>query len=614
MDTIKVEEILFGFADKLRGKFPNISCDWIVFPLAAMRYAYQYQEKYQLRFTNSWGEVANDITGERVKQAVAELSQQKPELAMGLGLLDIEHIKEELPHLVYQLDKVEFEERNCKILDTYLLANAKARAKNGDFFVQGELNELVVKICDIQPQSMVYDTAVQYGRLLSAFVATSIDILCHGVAEAPEAAGLAQLYCFMAGLKHFHIEQRSYETILQQAFPERKYDYVVSHVPPGMRLDADIRTRYGIIRRDATLGFVIHALESLKADGKAVITVTNGILFQGASTGEIRRELLHGDLIEAVISLPAGMLIGAGIPVTILVLSKNKAAERKGKVQFIDASAYGKKNRGYTSLAVEEIEEIVTRYHRFKDDNKVSRIVGVSTIRDNDYNLLPSSYVQLEDADSIIGTVQIDRAAYEKFTNTIPLKHVSDIYRGLNTAGSLERNTIKAKVIQLSDVRDGKLHLDTVGTYRLKENTQLELGEIRAGDVLITSRGLAMKFVVVPALGDQGPYYLSANFIGLRPYPGVNPYFLLSFFESPLGESYIRSLRKGANLPILNFKDVQHIPIPKISTQEMERIGREYKQAQQEYQQMLAKVMQKRTSQLEYIYDIAGIRKGYKVR
>ncbi|UVI31006.1 hypothetical protein [Paenibacillus spongiae] len=155
------------------------------------------------------------------------------------------------------------------------------------------------------------------------------------------------------------------------------------------------------------------------------------------------------------------------------------------------------------------------------------------------------------------------------------------IYRGLNTASSVEADAFHAKVIQLSDVKDGVLHLEAVENYGIKAITREEEAEI------------------------------SVNFIGLRPFPGVDPYSLFAFFESPIGESYIRALRKGASLPILNVKEIQDIPILKLSAEEMEHVGLSYKKAMGAYAQALAAAEQMRIAQLEQVYDKTGLSRGY---
>ncbi|WP_373876523.1 N-6 DNA methylase [Paenibacillus spongiae] len=89
----------------------------------------------------------------------------------------------------------------------------------------------------------------------------------------------------------------------------------------------------------------------------------------------------------------------------MLVLNKKKEPARKGKVQIIDASSFGERKRGVTVLSSLEIEQILDFYSGLKEDKKLSRILDVFEIRENNYNLLPGSYVQMEDAESVIGDV-----------------------------------------------------------------------------------------------------------------------------------------------------------------------------------------------------------------
>ncbi|NHN34373.1 N-6 DNA methylase [Paenibacillus agricola] len=614
MVTNKSEAALFGMADKLRSTVLTAEkYDNVIVPLFSLRYGYVFQEKYDLHFTMPWSEISGDRSGNKVMQALGELASQRSEIQHGLMLLDIESCRGILPELMYQLEKIEFIEDSSELLETYFQAGAKLRSKYGTLFEPNEINDLAVRILDVKPNASVYDFAAGYARSLVQAAQSNVNVSIHGNDINKEAVGIGQLYCFVSGLQQFNYEQNDVFTLLSdEVTSERKYNYVISHPPLGLKLDQEIRTKYGVIRRDATMGFVIHALDSLKEDGKAIVTVSNSVLFQGAATGDIRKDLVDDDLIDAVITLPAGIFMGTSIPITMLVLDKNKTPERKGKVQIIDATSFGERKRGETSMSSAEIDQIMDRYLHFKEDNKLSRILDVFEIRQNNYNLLPSSYVQMEDANSIIGEVQIDRSAFENNIKTVPLRQVVDIYRGLNTAGSLDTETTKAKVIQLADLQDGVLHLDSVQTYGLKATTNEKECEIKAGDVLLTSRGIVMKFAVVSELEEDDSYYLSANFIGLRPLPGVNPYFLLAFFESPIGESYIRSLRKGAALPILNVKDIQDIPIPKLSSDEMEQIGNRYKKTSSDYAEAIKAAKRIYINQLEQVYENIGVSKGYK--
>ena len=82
--------------------------------------------------------------------------------------------------------------------------------------------------------------------------------------------------------------------------------------------------------------------------GRAAIIENGSPLFSGGTASgesQIRRWLLESDLIEAIIALPTELFYNTGIATYIWVLSKNKRAERKGKIQLIDASGFSHKLR-----------------------------------------------------------------------------------------------------------------------------------------------------------------------------------------------------------------------------------------------------------------------------
>ena len=94
---------------------------------------------------------------------------------------------------------------------------------------------------------------------------------------------------------------------------------------------------------DSQLLFMQSAVAKMDDNvGRAAIISNGSPLFNGGtSSGEsqIRRWLLESDLIEAIIQLPTDSFYNTGIATYIWLLSKNKRAERKGKVQLVDASS-----------------------------------------------------------------------------------------------------------------------------------------------------------------------------------------------------------------------------------------------------------------------------------
>ena len=96
-----------------------------------------------------------------------------------------------------------------------------------------------------------------------------------------------------------------------------------------------------------------HIAKSLKPAGKAIVVMSQGILFRGQPklTEEedgrarkaddeylIRSGFLRDNLIEAVIVLPSGIFYGNNVPACLAIINKRKPAARKDRVLMIWAS------------------------------------------------------------------------------------------------------------------------------------------------------------------------------------------------------------------------------------------------------------------------------------
>ena len=128
---------------------------------------------------------------------------------------------------------------------------------------------------------------------------------------------------------------------------------------------------------DMQLLFIQSAINKLDDEvGRAAIISNGSPLFSGGtSSGEsqIRRWLLENDYIEAIIQLSTDMFYNTGIATYIWVLSKNKRAERKGKVQLIDASSFAhqlRKSLGNKrkEITAEDRVAITKLYADFKEN------------------------------------------------------------------------------------------------------------------------------------------------------------------------------------------------------------------------------------------------------
>jgi type I restriction enzyme M protein len=115
------------------------------------------------------------------------------------------------------------------------------------------------------------------------------------------------------------------------------------------------------------------------APGSRIAIIMNGSpLFSGAAGGgesEVRRWVIENDYLDAVIGLPNDLFYNTGISTYIWILTNNKPAPRKGRVQLIDArDLYAKmrkpKGMKRVELSDEHIEEIVSLYGDETDNDR----------------------------------------------------------------------------------------------------------------------------------------------------------------------------------------------------------------------------------------------------
>ena len=125
---------------------------------------------------------------------------------------------------------------------------------------------------------------------------------------------------------------------------------------------------------DAQLLFMQHIINKMDdKDGRAAIISNGSPLFSGGTTSgesQIRRWMLEEDLIEAIIALPSQLFYNTDIGIYAFILSKNKRADRKGKVQLINAvdmwkplrKSLGKKRREIDGDSMRKITELYANF------------------------------------------------------------------------------------------------------------------------------------------------------------------------------------------------------------------------------------------------------------
>ena len=205
---------------------------------------------------------------------------------------------------------------------------------------------------------------------------------------------------------------RQGDTLGDDQFSGYKFDYIISNPPFGIewkpsRQKVEEEFKLGGAGRfepglpsigDGQMLFLLNGVAKLKDEGRMAIIQNGSSLFKGdAGSGEsnIRGYLLDHDWLEAIVQLPTDLFYNTGIATYVWVVTKNKSAERQGKVQLIDASQCSEKRRKPLGNKRVEISDfcrdlILQAYHGFNDfvykatTSDGEEIQVESRVKDND--------------------------------------------------------------------------------------------------------------------------------------------------------------------------------------------------------------------------------------
>lgn len=279
-----------------------------------------------------------------------------------------------------------------------------------DLLVAPDYEELV----DNVSYKTVYDQAMGTSQMLTAMQERLIaldndaDIDTFGQELNPETYAIAKADAMIRGGDADNMQLGN--TLTNDQFKDFEFDYCISNPPFGVDWKAEHATvkkehdtlgyegRFGpgLPRKsDGQLLFTLNGLSKLKDDGRMSIIHNGSALFTGNPGGgesEIRRYVIENDYLDVIVQLPNDLFYNTGITTYIWVYDKDKAEERKGKVQLIDASnAYQsrRKNIGEKRVDINKITRdlVIQAYDDFTDEEyeKVNQVVESKVFLNEDF-------------------------------------------------------------------------------------------------------------------------------------------------------------------------------------------------------------------------------------
>jgi len=317
----------------------------------------------------------------------------------------------------------------------------------------------------------IYDMAMGTSQMLGCMsdrlleIDPDADITTYGQELNEQTFAIAKADTLIKGGNADNMRQG--DTLADDKFEGYKFDYIISNPPFGIEWKtskAAVEAEYkkGAAGRfepglpaigDGQQLFLLNGVAKLKDTGRMAIIQNGSPLFKGdAGSGEsnIRGYLLENDWLEAIVQLPNDLFYNTGIATYIWVVTRNKLAERQGKVQLIDASqCYEKRRKPLGNKRVEITETarklIMQAYHSFNDGVLTQTVADgteirvESKVREKDYFKYSKLFIMNPERDAA-GNVVKDKNGKPIFdkalndTEIIPWLTENDEYLQKNVA------------------------------------------------------------------------------------------------------------------------------------------------------------------------------------
>ncbi|MGL5963110.1 MAG: N-6 DNA methylase, partial [Fusobacteriaceae bacterium] len=227
----------------------------------------------------------------------------------------------------------------------------------GIFYTPPEMVKLLLKYVDIEFNN-VYDPTCGDGELLAHF---DDEVPKYGQElNSPQMEVAQERLINFTGITG--------DTLVEPAFLDMKFDLIMGNPPFSVKWNPihkedDRFKEFSTVPTGARAdyAFNLHILHMLSDKGKAIVMNAPGVLFRGNREGAIRKELIERNWIERVVRVPKDTFVDTKIETCIIIYNKSKSN---------------------TDIIFEDLEL------------KEEKVVTLSEIVENDYNLGISRYIQ----------------------------------------------------------------------------------------------------------------------------------------------------------------------------------------------------------------------------
>lgn len=285
-----------------------------------------------------------------------------------------------------------------------------AGKKAGEFYTPPEVSKVLAKIVTTGKTKLktVYDPTCGSGSLLLRVAREVSEVgKFYGQELNRTTYNLARMNMILHGVHYQKFDIKQEDSLERPQHFDLRAEAIVANPPfsahwsaSPLHLGDDRFSQYGKLAPSskADFAFIQHMIHHLADNGIMAVVVPHGVLFRGGAEGHIRQYLIEDrNYLDAVIGLPANIFYGTSIPTCILVFKKCK--ENPDNILFIDASQHFVKTGNQNYLRDADIEKIVSTFRNRTAEDKYSYLAELAEVKDNDYNLNITRYVDTFEAE-----------------------------------------------------------------------------------------------------------------------------------------------------------------------------------------------------------------------
>lgn len=279
-----------------------------------------------------------------------------------------------------------------------------------EFYTNRTVVELMAEILQLQPHESIYDpTCGSGGMLIKSLTYLKEkgeewrDVKVFGQEINAGTSAIARMNLYLHGIHDFTIVND--DTLQRPAFVKggrvQQFNVVLANPPYSIKAwnrEAFEHDKYGRNflgtppQECADYAFIQHILASLdERNGRCAILLPLGLLSK-VSELEMRTNLIKSDLLEAIIGLGPNLFFNSPMEAMIMVCNRNKTAEMKNKILFINAVNEVVRKNAESRLEPQHIQKISKAFFEKKDVEHFCKVVDKQTVLDNGSNMTISLY------------------------------------------------------------------------------------------------------------------------------------------------------------------------------------------------------------------------------